>query len=306
MKLPCEITAQWILPQIRISIAKYMSNKGFNQKYISEYLNVSQPVISGYLKDDKKLKGELLPLQSIIDEMRIKITEQLERNSEITSVELLPNICSICKNSRISGPMCTYHRNIQNGLPQVCSICITTESGLVAHEQKIKLQQRLIVSAKEIYNSEEIYNYIPEIGSQFAALYSTSNNDTNTEMDVLTFPGRIIKYKDSVKIVSIAEYGMSTFTAKLLLNFYQLNPKVKCVLILKNTEKLYQKIRQSNNFIVKDTEAVDRGWKTLFENMKQFNSNVICDTGDVGYESLSYFFSDSPEKMVEIISSLIH
>lgn len=55
---PCENASKYVLPAIRLNIARMLANKNYTQKKIANILGITQPAVSKYLSDkyDGKLK----------------------------------------------------------------------------------------------------------------------------------------------------------------------------------------------------------------------------------------------------------
>jgi len=294
---------------VRAFIAIKLSEKEhMSQKKIAEYLGVSQPVISGYLRQKRQLPAKLSPLTTIIEEMVDAFSMKYkdgERSSQ-AAPDFLSSICTVCKNTRINGSMCSVHKQYQENLPENCSICITTEKIKTIQERKRLLKKELLTAARTIFSNEEIVALIPEIGCQFAVLYTQKKKLTAN--DVMSFPGRIIKYKNQAKILSPPNFGESNLSSELLLQFYQEDPNKTSLLILKNTKKLRQvleSLQTSEDIRVIFTTAADKKWDTLFESLKPYHFDVLSDKGAPGFESLIYFFERSPQHMQKRVKMLL-
>ncbi|MEM5777561.1 MAG: hypothetical protein QXJ06_03880 [Candidatus Aenigmatarchaeota archaeon] len=54
---PCENASKYILPALRVNLAKMLANNRYTQKKIAKILGVTQPAVSKYLSD--KYEGKL-------------------------------------------------------------------------------------------------------------------------------------------------------------------------------------------------------------------------------------------------------
>ncbi|MCX6774630.1 MAG: helix-turn-helix domain-containing protein [DPANN group archaeon] len=56
--LPCEKAAKYKVPAIKARLAKNLKNKGYPQKQIADFLNVTEAAVSQYLSGKRAVKQE--------------------------------------------------------------------------------------------------------------------------------------------------------------------------------------------------------------------------------------------------------
>lgn len=76
---PCENASKYVLPALRVNIAKLLAKNGFTQKEIANILGVAQPAVSKYLSNgfDRELKIliENEKVKKCVDEIYQRILE---------------------------------------------------------------------------------------------------------------------------------------------------------------------------------------------------------------------------------------
>ncbi|MHA1651012.1 MAG: transcriptional regulator [Candidatus Helarchaeota archaeon] len=97
MQFPCEILVRNILPAIKAIIVKELNTKyNKSQKEIASLLGITQPSVSYYLHGERggktiNLIKETKKIYDTILELAAKLVD-----SNITTQDLLKEICSIC------------------------------------------------------------------------------------------------------------------------------------------------------------------------------------------------------------------
>jgi len=102
MQFPCEILVKSILPAIRaIMVRELYQTYKIQQKEISKLLGITQPSVSYYLHGERGGKAVNI-IKSKTKETYDYILQLVKKlvNSEITTEEILKEICTICMNVR--------------------------------------------------------------------------------------------------------------------------------------------------------------------------------------------------------------
>lgn len=113
-KHPQEIEVWYILPAVRREIVIVLKKDGLSQKKIAEWLNVSAPAISQYIKD-KRAKGVTFPsdVQSFIEAAAKRIKDKTTAYQEIQA------IVAFIKETKA---LCRIHEHFDSEL-EGCDIC---------------------------------------------------------------------------------------------------------------------------------------------------------------------------------------
>ncbi len=302
MRFPCEFIASSFLPNLRIRVAHELRDRGMSQNNIAEILGVKQPVIVSYLQKklneigDKRVNPHLESLSTIISDML---------NSKESLEFVMRTICTKCKSLRVSGPICSVHKQM---LPEIkdiknCSICSGFDT-IPSLTTRSEIIQNLNDALEEMKRNENIYQWIPEIGAQLAHC----GTDAKDLDDVASFPGRIIKVKDQITNVSSPEFGCSKTSSLLLLWMKKNNPDIQWILSLKTKEEL-KKILQTNKIKYIETEHLDLEKNQILSDIEKGNRiidiRVLIDKASPGFESISYIFAKEKKNILDIIAILL-
>jgi len=121
MKPPCEIMTDYVLPAVRAQIARELIEKHeFTQASAAEKLGLTQSAMSRYLAMNRGSRTELS--DETIHTLETIAEDLATRDSPSTLT--IQEICGICLNMRKSGDFCKLHRDLDNGIPDSCDICL--------------------------------------------------------------------------------------------------------------------------------------------------------------------------------------
>ncbi len=155
------------------------------------------------------------------------------------------------------------------------------------------------------FQSYPIGPLIPEVQSNLGfALPSAKSAE-----DVIAFPGRIIRFKDSIHVFSVPEPEGSQHVANIILTAMHFNPDYRAAMNIRYSKEIIQKCREQNWNIkkfdrrkepdrIKLKEGASLEWGLVL--FKKYTSipDVIYDLGDVGKEPMIRIFGKNPEEVV--------
>ena len=301
MRFPCEFIASSFLPNLRIRVAHDLRDKGMSQNKIANILGVKQPVVVSYLQKDLKEIGDKR-VNPHLDSLSITISDMLISKESIDYV--MRTICTKCKSLRVSGPICSVHKQM---LPEIsdiknCSICSGFDT-VPSIATRSEILQNLNDALEEMKKLEDFYQWIPEIGAQLAYC----EIDAKDLDDVASFPGRIIKVKEQITAVSLPEFGCSKTSSLLLLWMKKNHPDIQWILSLKNKDEL-KKILQTNKIKYIETEHLDLEKNQILSEIEKENRlvdvRVLIDKASPGFESISYVFAKEKKDLFDILNIL--
>jgi predicted fused transcriptional regulator/phosphomethylpyrimidine kinase/predicted transcriptional regulator len=302
MRFPCEFVASSFLPNLRIRVAHELRNRGMSQNEIASVLGVKQPVVVSYLQKDlkdigdKRVNPHLESLSSVVSDMLLS-KESLEY--------VMRTICTKCKSLRVTGPICSVHKQM---LPEIsgikdCNICSGFDT-IPSIKTRTEILQNLDDTLEKMKLIEDLYLWIPEIGSQLAHCGS----DAKDLDDVASFPGRIIKVKEQITNVSSPEFGCSKTSSLLLLWMKRNHPDIQWILSLKTKDELKDILREAKIKYI-ETEHLDLEKNQILSEIEKENRmvevRVIIDKASPGFESISYVFAKEKKELFDIIGSLV-
>ena len=123
MLLPCEVAVKSVIPAIRSSIARELTQKyGLKQKHVAELLGVTQTAISKYTSH---CRGAIFEVTEVEGSQPVfKETVFALANGDMSKYELAEKLCLVCGIIRQSGLMCILCKisdpNIDNTKCIVC------------------------------------------------------------------------------------------------------------------------------------------------------------------------------------------
>jgi predicted transcriptional regulator len=124
MRFPCEIAVREFLPPLRSLTAKHLIEEhGFTQTAAALRLGVSQASVNCYLNLKRGQYGELATETENIDKTAVKVAKGLAEG-QLTQVEVLTEICTMCCHLRERGSICRLHEAMMPALKgQDCKAC---------------------------------------------------------------------------------------------------------------------------------------------------------------------------------------
>lgn len=119
MRPPCEIVVWYVIPSIRLELAKELLNLGMKQKEISELLDITQPAVSQYISDKRghgiKFNKEIMD--------QIKIFANDLKDGKLNQSGIISRICELCRRIKTEDVVCQLHKEKDN-IPVDCSACM--------------------------------------------------------------------------------------------------------------------------------------------------------------------------------------
>ena len=300
MNFICEIVPSILLTPLRRALAQELYKLGKTQTEISKVLNVSQPVISTYLKPTSESRSSLTN-KPVFGELVVHLKNQIiEHNA--SSITLMKDICSVCQELRTAGPLCEVHRHESNIEFHVdCSICFPSESTRRVFDGKLDITRELYTSALKLINTKERFaQLIPEIGCQFVNIVEGSQDIAN----IAGFPGRIVKVRNEGKIVSYPEFGHGSTLAQILEYFRKQSSSYHSLISIRKTDQILEKISQKKEVLM--TSEADKNW---LQTLQAFSSSeiqqieIIADAGGYGLEPLIYIFGKNAFDIVNFLTT---
>lgn len=308
MRFPCEIISEPFLAKMRVEAAKFLYKQGYSQQTIASLLQVSQPIVSNYLKRENR--GDRQVPENIILEAE-KVGIQIGELLSVQGTDGIPQSiglgCQSCKKLRQGGATCVYHKILNSNLEENCTRCHTSESLIelqIDRENIIKYLQNIYTNLVKTTK----YNYlIPEIGLQIVI----GTTDMKHFDDIAGFPGRIIKRKTGLPSTEIPTFGASLTMSRLLLLTRKHFPSITGLAGIKTTEWLLEKLEIAGIPFVEysgfDT-SYEKHMVELVDRNKFSNTGqpfVVVDKGSIGYEAISYIFAEIPSQLAEVFDLLL-
>ncbi len=123
MLLPCEVAVKSLVPSLRSTIAKRLTQThGLTQQEVAELLGVTQTAVSKYTR---RVRGAVFKINEIEDvQPMVNEIVMLLANESISRYELARRFCEICGIIRRKGMMCELCERADPSIDiQQCSVC---------------------------------------------------------------------------------------------------------------------------------------------------------------------------------------
>ena len=120
MKPPCIIVVRYVLPALRVLIARELIEKhGLSRVRAAEKMELTPAAITQYLK---KVRGETAVQLVESSDEAVKIISEMASDlskGEASVYDVLQNICKICQIMRSEGLLCEMHKEMLPALKKL-------------------------------------------------------------------------------------------------------------------------------------------------------------------------------------------
>ncbi len=202
---------------------------------------------------------------------------------------------------------------IQSGLALGKGTGPTNPSAYVLREMERYRVIQELKKAAEVLKEEKMGYLIPEVSSNLG--YALP--DAEGVEDVAAFPGRLIRYKDSLATFSSPEFGASQHIANIILTVMQFDPEYCSAMNIRYSKENVVRLR-GKGFLVgyfdrrfepkkvktKEGSSLEWGVGEVLRKMRRV-PDFIYDEGDVGKEPMIRVLGRNPMEVVnKIIKAL--
>ena len=132
-------------------------------------------------------------------------------------------------------------------------------------------------------------------------------------MDVAAFPGRILRFKDSIATLGDPEFGASKHIANIILSVMKFDPEFCAAMNIKYSKENIKKFKEKG-FMVgyferriepkkireKEGSSLEWGVSMVLRKMKRV-PDIIYDEGGIGKEPMIRVIGKSPMEIVDKI-----
>jgi len=167
--------------------------------------------------------------------------------------------------------------------------------------------------ALEILKEEGIGHFIPEVSSNlgYALPYAKGIDD------VAAFPGRIVRFKDSVATQSDPEFGASQHIANIILTVMQFDADYRSAMNIRYSKETITRLKR-RSFVVghfdrslepkkvkgKEGSSLEWGVREVLIKWRRV-PDFIYDEGDVGKEPMIRVLGKNPQEVVNKILKVV-
>ena len=198
---------------------------------------------------------------------------------------------------------------IQSGLPLGKGTGPTNPFAYILREMERYRVIQELKKAAEILKEEKVGNLIPEVSSNLG--YALP--EAESMEDVAAFPGRMVRWKDSVATFSDPEFGASKHIANIILTAMKFNPEYCSAMNIRYSKENVARLKKKGFLVghfdrelepkrVKEKEGSSLEWGVgeVLEKMKRV-PDFIYDEGGVGKEPMIRVLGRNPGEVVEKI-----
>lgn len=122
MRASCEIIVKTFLPAMRADIAKGLSERGYTQTQIAEFLGLTQAAVSKYLGGRLYPEVKTMSEQPEVLDTAHRIVEGLTSKA-FDQMGAISEMCTCCRAMRNSHKLCAYHEGMLPGISKSCNLC---------------------------------------------------------------------------------------------------------------------------------------------------------------------------------------
>jgi predicted fused transcriptional regulator/phosphomethylpyrimidine kinase/predicted transcriptional regulator len=295
---PSELISRYVTPYLRGLIALELHKMGLSQPRIATLLGVSQPMVAKYLK-----LGELYMLSKLSqaglsrEEVEVVARTVALRLLE-DRVEALATLAMVELSLMTRGVLCNLYSK-KTKLPEACRILkVHLELGdpFVAEVER---------AFKELESIRGISDIIPEVGANIVV----AKPGASSHLDIVGFPGRIVRVDREVVAVGKPIYGGSKFMARLLLEIQRRWGGVRAMISLRWSKELLEALEKLGMEVcsVGPFTNINRYWVELSSYLDKCvkQPRVINDLGGPGIEPIIYILGSSALELVGIVRLVI-
>jgi len=198
---------------------------------------------------------------------------------------------------------------IQSGLSLGKGHGPTNPSAYVLREMERYQVIQELKRAMEVLKEEKVGRLIPEVSSNLGYALPFAEGVE----DVAAFPGRIVRFKDSVTTYSDPEFGASQHVANIILTVMKFDPEYCSAMNIRYSRETVAQLRRKG-FLVgqfnrrlepkrlkeKEGSSLEWGVGNVLRKMKRV-PDFIYDEGDVGKEPMIRVLGKNPMEVVQKI-----
>jgi predicted fused transcriptional regulator/phosphomethylpyrimidine kinase/predicted transcriptional regulator len=284
MRPPCIVVVEDMLPEVRRSLARELSEKGASQESISSILGVSQAMVSRYLREG----GDTQPsIGSFVGNLVRPLSAYAQQGAG--REEMTRMFCSLCRHLISSGALDDrYAERFPGSPPPRCF------SGSTYDERGEAIAD--LSAAVRYLGRVPLPDLVPAVKVNMArCLEAASSRD-----DVASFPGRLQDVMGTIRQVMPPQFGVSHHLADMLLEAHGSDRSVTAVANIRLSEPILRSLQMSG-IAFAPLRRADGRIEGIGEGIGR-GSRALADPGDFGIEPCLYIFGGSS---LEVASRIV-
>ena len=293
--LPHELVARYLAPGLRALVAHRLRARGLGQERIARLLQVSQPMVSRYLRRSQEAVLEELRGYGVDPGEALAVAEALAAKLARGDIEGYLALAAGYANSVLArGGLCRIHIE-RHGAPPGCDVCTRLfQAPRDPYVEEVLEAVKLFTSAP---GSAEL---IPRVGSNIVA----ARPGAESVADIVGLSGAIVRASGRAVVVGAPVYGGSGHTAKVLLLYHRRWPGVRAAVVIRYTPSCLAALRRGG-LRVYEAGPHHGGEEELLRDLARLAGeaaeppDAVADLGGEGLEPVIYVFGSTAAEAVE-------
>ncbi len=300
---PLELALKYFLHPLKNILVHRLYSEGLSQQRIAKLLGISQPMVYKILSGDinyyyRELEKAGIHRDEANSYIRMLINPLINGDVErYMQLQLM-----IITNVLTSRKLCRLHYTLYPRLPVDCRLC---RQVLLEKEIRDPFIIEFEEALKRLVNHPKAYRLIPEVGMNLVYAPTKSNSIE----DFIAVPGRIVKQGFTVIPVGKPCYGCSHHTATILSMIRKYSPDIRSVIVIRYDPIYIVKLRETGLKVVETGPHMNRDifYEEIDRVIRRYGGNVdvIADKGGYGLESVIYVFSNSLDRLINTVLTVI-
>ncbi len=293
MRTPAVYIADEVMPFLRARIAEMLYRAGMTQSEISDYLGITQAMVSKYLSGKYKKPPE---------ELAEKIGDVAEEISKFILYGGSKEEATVLLSRRLvelfqSGFLCRFYSRYAGISEEACRSIYSVRRG------RGDVLEKLDLALRNLLRLEAFSGLIPEVRSNFAYALPLPNGVE----DVAAVPGRITNAKGKPYALP-PEFGASRFTSRILVELAEFRPELRSVLNIRYDGDVRHALEKAGFRVAVVETGGRKGEDAIKEITGPFKHDVydaVIDRGGHGVEPMVYIFGRDPFEVIEKLKRLM-
>ena len=179
--------------------------------------------------------------------------------------------------------------------------------------ERFRVLERLKRALDRLKDIKKVHLLIPEVQSNLGEAIPGAKSIE----DVAAFPGRIVRFKDTVATLSCPEFGASSHVARIILTAMKFDQSARACMNIKYKKEWIEKLKKSGIFCIsqfsrkeepldrkkKEGKTLDWGTEVAIKRAGKV-PDIIYDEGDVGKEPMIRVLGRSALDVVEKVEKI--
>jgi hypothetical protein len=296
-----ELVVEEFLPTFRSMLAEALRERDLTQSEVAELLGISQSAVSKYVHGDVERNERLLAHEGMKD-----LVDQLAdglASGEMSRVQALVEAEVFVRQLERGGLLAQLH---EEAFPPLSD---SEEDFVDIHDPDSALRQseRIRASVRRglriLENTSGFASLIPAVGSNLAECLP----DAEGIDDVAAVPGRILDLKGRAEVPGEPEFGVSEYSATVLLTARELGSSARATLNIRYDAETVEALEAMGYETVEfdADQPLEAGLADAFADRDGESIDVVYQTGGFGVEPIIYLLGADATTVARTVRELL-